>query len=267
MATPSYQNENEVGEAFQEAFSTGVCKREDVFITTKLWCTFHSRVEKALDESLAKLGLSYVDLYLMHWPVPMNPNGNHPLIPKLADGSRDLDQSWSHTQTWTQLEALVPTGKAKSIGVCNYSVRNLEELLPSVKIRPAVNQIENHPYLPQQEIVDLCAEHRIHVTAYSPFGSSGSPIFKDGVVTDMAKKYNVTPGCILLSWQISRGISVIPKSVTPSRIKENTASTTLSQDDVAAISNIHKQQGYKRYVYPAFGVDLGFPKETVPTAA
>ena len=262
-----YQNEDEVGAAFTEAFSTGICKREDLFITTKLWCTFHSRVEQALDESLQKLGLQYVDLYLMHWPVPMNPAGNHPLIPKLADGSRDLDKTWDHTKTWAQLEVLIPTGKAKSIGVCNYSVRNLKELLPTAKIPPAVNQIENHPYLPQQEIVNYCHENSIHVTGYSPFGSSGSPLFKDPVIEGIGHKYGKTPGCILLSWQISRGISVIPKSVTASRIEENMKVTTLMPEEVEAIAEIHEKAGFKRYVYPAFGIDLGFPKETVPAAA
>ena len=261
-----YQNEQEVGAGLEAAFSKGICKREDIFVTTKLWCSFHSRVGQALDESLQKLGLDYIDLYLMHWPVPMNPKGNHPLIPKHPDGSRDLDKSWSHTKTWTQLEALIPTGKAKSIGVSNYSVPYLNELLSTVKITPAVNQIENHPHLPQQEIVDYCQKHDIHVTAYSPFGSTGSPLFKDEAVTTLAQKHNVTPGCVLLSYQISRGVSVIPRSVTPSRIKENMDSTTLAPEDVAALDAIHKKQGFKRYVYPSFGVDLGFPKETLPAA-
>ena len=262
-----YHNEEEVGEAFKEAFSSGVCKREDIFITTKLWCTFHSRVEQALDESLQKLRLDYVDLYLMHWPVPMNPKGNHPLIPKHPDGSRDLDTSWHHTKTWSQLEALIPTGKVKAIGVCNYSVRNLEELLPTTKISPAVNQIENHPYLPQQEIVDFCQSKGIHVTAYSPFGSTGSPIFKEEGVATVAHNHGVSAGCVLLSYQIARGISVIPKSVTPSRIEENMEVVDLNREDVANLDAIHKSKGYKRYVYPSFGVDLGFPKETVPASA
>lgn len=262
-----YQNEDEVGEAFKEAFSTGICKRQDVFITTKLWCTFHSRVEQALDESLKKLQQDYVDLYLMHWPVPMNPNGNHPLIPKHPDGSRDLDSSWHHTKTWSQLEAVISTGKAKAIGVCNYSVKNLEELLPTTKIPPAVNQIENHPYLRQQEVVDWCQSKGIHVTAYSPFGSTGSPIFKEEGVLKVAEKRGVSVGCVLLSYQIARGISVIPKSVTPSRIEENMKVVDLNKDDVANLDAIQNVKGFKRYIYPAFGVDLGFPKETVPAAA
>ena len=262
-----YQNEEEVGAAFTEAFNSGIVKRQDVFVTTKLWCTFHSRVEQALDESLKKLQLDYIDLYLMHWPVPMNPKGNHPLLPKLADGSRDLDKTWDHTKTWSQLEALLPTGKAKAIGVCNYSVKNLEALLISAKTTPAANQIENHPYLPQQEIVDFCDSKGIHVTAYSPFGSSGSPLFKEEGVTKVAQKHGVSAGTILLSYGVSRGLSVIPKSVTSSRIDENMKIVDLDQGDLQALQGIHKTKGFKRYVYPAFGVDLGFPKETIPTAA
>lgn len=262
-----YQNEEEVGEAFKEAFASGVCKRSDVFVTTKLWCTFHSRVEQALDESLKKLKLDYIDLFLMHWPVPMNPKGNHPLIPKHPDGSRDLDTSWHHTKTWSLLEALIPTGKAKAVGVSNYSVPNLQELVSTAKITPAVNQIENHPYLPQQEIVDFCASKGIHVTAYSPFGSTGSPLFQEDGVVKVAQKYGVSSGCILLSYQVARGVSIVPKSVTPSRIEQNMKIVELDKDDLASLNGIHEAKGYKRYIYPSFGVDLGFPRETIPAAA
>lgn len=194
-----YGNEAEVGEGLAEAFKSGV-KREDIFITTKLWCTYHSRVEECLDESLKALGVDYVDLYLMHWPVPMNPKGNDPKFPKLADGSRDLDHSWSHIKTWQEMEKLVKTGKVKAIGVANYSKKFLEELLSQSGTTPAVNQIENHPYLPQQEILDLCKEKDIIVTAYSPFGSTGSPIFQEEGVQKVAKKHGVNAGTILLSY-------------------------------------------------------------------
>lgn len=113
-----YGNENEVGQGLKEAFDSGI-KREDVFVTSKLWCTYHRKPEECLDESLKRLGLAYVDLYLVHWPVPMNPNGNDPLFPKLPDGSRDLDHEWSHVETWKKMESLLKTGKVKAIGVSN----------------------------------------------------------------------------------------------------------------------------------------------------
>lgn len=117
-----YGNENEVGEGLKEAFDSGI-KREDVFVTSKLWNTYHRKPEECLDEGLKRLGLDYVDLYLIHWPVPMNPNGNDPLFPKLPDGSRDLDREWSHVDTWKGMEGLLKTGKVKAIGVSNVSCR------------------------------------------------------------------------------------------------------------------------------------------------
>ncbi|KAJ9664919.1 H/ACA snoRNP pseudouridylase subunit [Coniosporium apollinis] len=253
-----YGNEDEVGEGLREAFASGV-KREDLFITTKLWCTFHSRAEEGLDLSLKALGLDYVDLYLMHWPCPMNPNGNDPKFPKLPDGSRDLDKSWSHVDTWKAMEKLPSTGKVKAIGVANYSVKYLEELLPHASVTPAVNQIENHPYLPQQEIVDFCKSKGIHITAYSPLGSTGSPLFKEEGVQEVAKKHNVSVGCVLLSYHIARGSSVLAKSVTPSRIEENKNIIKLDSSDMESLESIHKKKGVTRFVYPAFGVDFGFP--------
>ncbi|KAG0646994.1 D-galacturonic acid reductase [Hyphodiscus hymeniophilus] len=257
-----YANEDEVGEGLKEAFGNGV-KREDIFVTTKLWCTYHSRVEENLDKSLKSLGLDYVDLYLMHWPVPMNPNGNHERFPTLPDGSRDLVKDWSHTQTWKEMEKVLATGKVKAIGVCNYSVKYLEELLPHATVVPAVNQIENHPSLPQQEIVDFCKSKGIHITAYSPLGSTGAPMFSAGPIVEVAKKRDVSPACVLLSYHIARGSSVLAKSVTESRIKANMELIKLDDSDMKTINgyseDLKKSGKLVRYVYPAFGVDFGFP--------
>jgi glycerol 2-dehydrogenase (NADP+) len=194
-----YQNEEEVGAGLKEGFDSGI-KRSDVFITTKLWCTYHDRVEENLDLSLQALGLDYVDLYLMHWPLAMNPAGNHRLFPKHPDGSRDLLLDWPHVQTYKNMEKLLKTGKVKAIGVSNYSKKYLEELLPQVDVVPAVNQIENHPMLPQQDVVDFCKEKGIVITAYSPLGSTGSPLMKNEVVLKVAAEMGTTPGCVLLSY-------------------------------------------------------------------
>lgn len=195
-----YGNEDEVGEGLKEALAAGKLKRSDIFVTTKLWSTYHSRVEKNLNMSLKSLGLDYVDLYLMHWPVAMNPSGNDPKFPKLPDGSRDLDKSWSHIKTYQEMEKLLKTGKTKAIGVANYSKRYLEELLPHVSVVPAVNQIENHPLLPQQAIVEFCMEKGIHITAYSPLGSTGSPLMKNESVIKVAKENGISAGTVLLSY-------------------------------------------------------------------
>lgn len=197
-----YQNEGEVGQGLKAAFDSGI-KREDVFVTSKLWCTFHrpGKQEECLDQTLKNLGLDYLDLWLMHWPVPMSPNGNHPLFPKHPDGSRDLDTEWSYIDTWKHMEKIAKSGNVKAIGVSNFSVPFLQKLLPEATIVPAANQIENHPYLPQQEIVDLCKEKGILVEAYSPLGSTGSPMFKEEGILEVAKKHNVGPGTILISYQ------------------------------------------------------------------
>jgi len=137
----------------------------------------------------------------------MNPKGNHPLFPKHPDGTRDLDTEWSHVKAWKELEKLVKTGKTKAIGVSNYSVKYLEELLPHCEVVPAVNQIENHPYLPQQDIVDFCNEKKILIEAYSPLGSTGSPLFKEEGVQKVAKKHDVGPGTVLISYQGKHQVS------------------------------------------------------------
>ncbi|CAG7935489.1 unnamed protein product [Penicillium nalgiovense] len=259
-----YGNENEVGQGIKEAIDAGIVKREDLFVTTKLWCSYHSRVEEGLQQSLTDLGLDYVDLYLMHWPLAMNPKGNHNLFPKLPDGSRDIVHSHSHVTTWKTMEKLVGTGKVKAIGVSNYSVKFLEELMPQATIIPAANQIENHPLLPQQEIVDFCNKAGIHITAYSPLGSTGSPLFTAEPIVAVANKRGVTPATVLLSWHIARGSSVLAKSVTPARIEANRADLVhLDAEDLATLrkysDDLQAEGKLQRFVYPPFGVNFGFP--------
>lgn len=201
-----YGNEAEVGQGLARAISEGVVRRSDVFVVTKVWTTYNTRVQAGLDKSLANLGLDYVDLFLVHWPLLMNPEGNDDKFPKLPDGSRDIiKEGYHHTDTWRQMEALVDpaqgNGKqARAVGVCNYSRRYLEELLKVAKVVPAVNQIENHPALPQNDIVGLSKEKGIHIMAYSPLGSTGGPLFKEEVVTKVAQKHGVEPAAVLLSW-------------------------------------------------------------------
>ncbi|PGH21398.1 hypothetical protein AJ80_03315 [Polytolypa hystricis UAMH7299] len=259
-----YQNESEVGAGIRDAIKEGIVKREDIFVTTKLWCTYHTRVEEGLEESLKNLGLDYVDLFLMHWPAAMNANGSHPLFPKHPDGSRDIIWSHSHITTWKSMEFLLPSGKVKAIGISNYSLKYLEELLPQATVIPAVNQLENHPQLPQQEIVDFCREKGIHVTAFSPLGSTGGPLLSADPVVEVAKKNGVSPVTVLLSWHTARGSSVLAKSTNPARIEANKKLIALDDADLAAIDtyskeNIAQNGGPTRYVYPPFGVPFGFP--------
>ncbi|KAK3298144.1 NADP-dependent oxidoreductase domain-containing protein [Chaetomium fimeti] len=258
-----YGNEEEVGKGLADAFASGAVKREDVFVVSKVWATYTTRCELGLQKSLEKLGLDYVDLFLVHWPLLMNPDGNDDRFPKLPNGERDIIHSHNHVDTWKQMEKLVATGKTKAIGVSNYSKRYLEELLPHATIVPAVNQIENHPALPQQEIVDLCNEKGIHIMAYSPLGSTGSPLFTAEPVVAIAEKHGVKPAAVLLSYHLARGSTVLAKSVTPARIEENRKLVDLDADDVKllrAYSDKLTQEGkLQRFVYPPFGVQFGFP--------
>lgn len=140
--------------------------------------------------------------------------GNDPRFPKHPDGSRDLDSSWTHIQTYQQMERLLHTGKVKMIGVANYSVQFLQELLPHVSAVPAVNQIENHPYLPQQDMVDFCRSKGIHITAYSPLGSAGSPLLQDEHVAEVARRYDVPASAVLLSYHRTSFLPSLPLLVS-----------------------------------------------------
>lgn len=275
-AAYSYGNEEEVGIGLRNAFEKGL-KREEVFVTTKLWSTHHNCVQENLEMSLKNLGLDYVDLYLMHWPVAMNRNGNHPLFPVTDDGSRDVDFNRHHVDTYLDMEKLLDTAKVKAIGVANYSVAYLEELLARASIVPAVNQIENHPLLPQQDVLDFCKAEGIHITAYSPLGSTDSPLLRLPVVGQIAAKHSASPASILLNYHgkyqlihkyiirrltayaVERGHSVLAKSVRTSRIKENREVTKLDSKDMGDLAELSSRRPLERYVYPPWKVNLGFP--------
>ncbi|KAL1855333.1 hypothetical protein VTK73DRAFT_8579 [Phialemonium thermophilum] len=260
-----YGNENEVGEGLREAFASGI-RREDVFVVTKVWTTYNTRVELGLEKSLKNLGLDYVDLFLVHWPLLMNPEGNDDRFPKLPDGTRDIIRDYNHVDTWKQMEKLLATGKTKAIGVSNYSKRYLEELLPHCTVVPAVNQIENHPALPQQEIVDYCREKGIHIMAYSPLGSTGGPVMKAEPVVQIAAKHGVQPSTVLLSYHVARGSTVLAKSVTLERIKANMKIIPLDDADMKLLRDysdeLTRTGKLQRFVYPPFGVDFGFPDKS-----
>ena len=215
--------------------------------------------------SLKSLGLDYVDLYLMHWPVAMNPDGNHEKFPKKPDGSRDLILDRKPADTYKDMETLLQTGKVKAIGVSNFSKKFLEQLLPNVSVVPAANQIENHPLLPQQEILDFCKEKGIIVQAYSPLGSTGSPLMKKEAVTKVAAVTGASAGTILLSYHVARGVVALPKSVTPSRIEENLKIVKLSPEQLTALEKVH-EAGTQRIVYPEFGINFGFPDKNYGAA-
>ncbi|KAJ7513055.1 Aldo/keto reductase [Mycena galericulata] len=254
-----YGNEKDVGAGI---VASGV-PRSEIFITSKLWGTWHSRVEECLDQTLANLGTDYLDLYLVHWPVPLNPNGNHPFFPTLPDGKRDVDHSWDLKDTWKQMEALVKKGKVRSVGVSNFSQMNLEKILPTAEIVPAVDQLELHVYNPQHKLLAYLRSKGIHPQAYSPLGSTGSPLFKDETVVEIAGKYGLQPADVLLGYLVAKDIITLPKSVTPSRIAANVSGTLnavakLQPADIAALDGLAAAGKQKRFIMPPWPVDLGF---------
>ncbi|KAF9038773.1 Aldo/keto reductase, partial [Hymenopellis radicata] len=254
-----YGNEKDVGEGIRQS---GV-PRSEIFITSKVWGTWHNRVEECLDQSLANLGVDYLDLYLVHWPVALNPNGNHPFIPTLPDGKRDVVHSWKVADTWAQMEQLVKKGKVRSIGVSNCSKLKLDELLPTATIVPATNQLEIHVYNPQHELLAYCKSKGILPQAYSPLGSTNSPLLADDVVVEIAGKDSIPPADVLLGWILAKGYVVLPKSVTPSRISANLSGALAGQkkltpEDIEKLDGLAATGKQKRFVTPPWPVELGF---------
>ncbi|OCK80643.1 Aldo/keto reductase [Lepidopterella palustris CBS 459.81] len=204
----AYGNEEEVGQGIRDS---GV-PREEIWITTKLDNPWHHRVEEGITSSLKSLGVDYVDLYLMHWPSSTDPSDLKKHLP-----------DWNFIKTWAELQKLPASGRVKNIGVSNFGITNLEKLLndPSCKTIPAVNQIELHPNCPSPKLLDYCKSKGIHCTAYSCLGSTDSPLYKDQNLVKLAESKGKTVQQVLLMWGLQRGTSVIPKSVTASRIEKN----------------------------------------------
>jgi len=238
-----YHTEKYVGAAVRES---GI-PREEIFITTKLTSTHHSRVAAALEESLERAGVDYFDLYLMHWPMAFHyrTDGSGP---KRPDGTWDLDDECTFSQTWADMEKLMGTGKVRAIGVSNFSIKNLEILLKTATIVPAVNQVELHPLLAQNDLVKYCKEKGIMLTAYSPTGYA--QVSEHPEVVKIAAKHGVSSPQVSLAWHVQRGYTACPKSTNSERQKANLNLPTLDEEDVKILNSLDQNKHLCNYGPP-----------------
>lgn len=244
-----YGNEQEIGQAFRDLFKKGIVKRSDLWITSKLWNSAHLEADviPACKKTLTDLQLDYLDLYLVHWPVALKPGTGFPIS---ADEFLSLEHVPIH-KTWNKMEEIREKGLARHIGVSNFSVPKIKQLLNTCVVSPEVNQVEMHPYLQQPDMVDFCQKLNIFLTAYSPLGSDmpkgeAPNVMHDPVIAKIASQHKVTHAQVLLAWALQRGTSAIPKSVNPERIRQNfeSAAIALAPGEMDRITALDKNLRY-----------------------
>lgn len=259
---PLYHNEAEIGQILRAT----VIPREDLFVTTKLWSSDHRRASQALDKSLRDLGLEYVDLWLMHWPVTTIPAPDNSPESYGKEDRTVHDPDWDFRDTWREMERILSdgSGRVRAIGVANFSTVNLDKLLssPDINVVPAVNQTELQPLLPQDKLHALCQARGIHQTAFGPLG--GAPVegtsktlHDEPVVREIAEARGVSTANVLLSWGVARGWSVIPKSVNPERIAANLKNNFVpSGEEMKSLDGLVSSVGPKRFNRPNWGTTV-----------
>ncbi|KAL9096658.1 MAG: hypothetical protein Q9165_001146 [Trypethelium subeluteriae] len=262
-----YQNEEDVGDAIKDFLKENTSvKRSDIFVCTKVWNHLHEpeEVKWSLDSSLKKLQTDYIDLFLIHWPIAAEADDKK--LPKIGSDGKYIikeDLTKNPEPTWRAMEELYAVGKARAIGVSNWTVPGLGKLLHFAKVKPAVNQIEIHPFLPNDELVKYCFDHDIIPEAYSPLGSqsqvpsTGEKVTTNKTLNQIAEKRGSSLAQVLIAWGLKRGYVVLPKSSTPSRIESNFKFTELSDDEFKAVNDVAEGR-HTRFVNmkDTFGYDL-----------
>ncbi|BFZ63983.1 D-xylose reductase [Saitoella coloradoensis] len=253
-----YGNEKEAGEGIRRAIKDGLVKREEIFLTSKLWNTFHAKehVKTLCKKQLADYGLDYFDLFLIHFPISLqyvDPATAYPPGWSTPEG-KTITVDVPIAETWKAMEELVKEGLVKNIGISNFQGSLILDLLRVAEIKPAVLQIEHHPYLTQEALVQLCKQHEIAVTAYSSFGPMSymeldfesaqkcPPLLEHDIVKKIASAHSKTPAQVLLRWATQRGVAVIPKSNNPERLEQNLdcCSFELTEEEVRQISGLNQ---------------------------
>ena len=231
-----YRNEHAVGNAMKELFGTGKIKREDVFVTTKLWNNNHrpERVKPAFEASRRRLQLDYVDCYLIHTPFAFQPGDDQD--PRDEHGQVIYDPGVTLIETWRALEHLVDEGRCKSIGLSDVNLEKVREIFDAARIKPAVVQVESHPYLPQWDLLEFCRHHGIVLLAFAALGHGMEPkLLENPVITAIAERVHKSPAQVVLAWAIQRGTALLTTSTKPRQIQENFEVSTLPEDAMQEI--------------------------------
>ncbi|CAE6762731.1 aldo/keto reductase [Paraburkholderia domus] len=244
-----YRNEREVGEALRVGLAAGGIAREDIFMTTKLWNSNHrpERVEPAFEASLERLGLDYLDLYLIHTPFAFHPGDEQD--PRDKNGDVIYDKGVTLLDTWRAMEDLVDRGRCRAIGLSDIGLNELRPLYESARIKPAVVQVEAHPYLPETELLEFCKENEIVFLAFAPLGHGIRPgPLEDPVITQIAARIGKTPAKVLLAWAVQRGGALLTTPKSAARASENFDISALPEDAFDEINRIETRQRFNEVV-------------------
>ena len=231
-----YRNEEAVGEAIQQAFKAGTLRRQELFVTTKLWNSNHrpERVKPAFDGSRRRLKVDHVDCYVIHTPFAFKPGDEQD--PRDEQGRVIYDSGITLVETWQAMERLVDEGHCRSIGLSDVTLEKLREVVAAARIKPSVVQVESHPYLPEWELLEFCREHGIVLQAFAAVGHGLEPkLIEDPVITAIAQRVHKTPAQVLLAWAVQRGTAFLTTSTKPPRIQENFDISTLPEDAMQEI--------------------------------